>query len=108
MDNLALTLVVIGAAILVLPHLNTTDNRARFGVFAVCIVLTWRYVAWRFAVTLPPLALRIDSLYPWAFSTIEALANLGWVLGFITLSRTIDRRQEATQQRSWLNRLAGC
>ena len=106
MDNLALTLVVIGAAILVLPHLNTTDNRARFGVFAVCIVLTWRYVAWRFAVTLPPLALRIDSLYPWAFSTIEALANLGWVLGFITLSRTIDRRQEATQQRSWLNRLA--
>ena len=105
MDNLALTLVVIGAAILVLPHLDRNDNRARFGLFAVCIVLTWRYVGWRFAVTLPPLALRIDSLYPWAFATVEGLANVGWTIGFITLSRTIDRRQEATQHRYWLNRL---
>jgi len=105
MDNLALTLVVIGAAILVLPHLDRNDNRARFGLFAVCIVLSWRYVTWRFAVTLPPLALRIDSLYPWAFSTVEALANIGWTLGFIILSRTIDRRQEAAEHRSWLMRL---
>ena len=99
MDNLALTLLLIGAAILVLPHLDRNDNRARFGLFAVCIVLTWRYITWRFAVTLPPMALRIDSLYPWAFSTVEALANVGWTLGFITLSRTIDRRQEATEHR---------
>ena len=102
MDNLALTLLLIGAAILVLPHLDRNDNRARFGLLAVCIVLTWRYITWRFAVTLPPMALRIDSLYPWAFSTVEALANVGWTLGFITLSRTIDRRQEATEHRSWL------
>jgi cellulose synthase (UDP-forming) len=102
MDNLALTLVLIGAAILVLPHLDPKDSRARFGLFAVCIVLTWRYIGWRFAVTLPPLAWRLDSLYPWAFSTVEALANVGWTLGFVILSRTIDRRQEATEHRSWL------
>jgi cellulose synthase (UDP-forming) len=67
MENLALTLVVIGAAILVLPHLDPKDGRARFGLFAVCIVLTWRYVGWRFAVTLPPLALRVDRPLPVGF-----------------------------------------
>jgi cellulose synthase (UDP-forming) len=102
MNELALTLLVAGAAILVLPHLDRTDNRARSCVFAVCILLTWRYVAWRFEVTLPPLAWSLDSLYPWAFTTVEALANLGWVVAFVTLSRTRDRSREATDYRPWL------
>src|SRR5262245_59406625 len=105
MSDFALTFVVIGAAMLVLPHLDPRDNRARLGLFAICIVLTWRYVGWRFATTLPPFALSLDSLYPWTFATIEALANLGWTLGFIILSRTIDRRPEATANRAWLDRL---
>src|SRR6266567_4831288 len=103
MASLALTFVVIGAAILALPHLDRRNNRARFALFVVCIVLTWRYVGWRFGMTLPPLGWRLDSLYAWSFSTVEALANIGWTLGFITLSRTRDRGPEATAWSEWLN-----
>src|SRR5207302_2734664 len=106
MDDFALTLLVIGAALLVLPHLDPNDNRARCGLFAICIALTWRYVAWRFAATLPPLAWRADSLYAWAFATHEAVANLGWTIGFIILSRIRDRRRETTAHRDWLDRPA--
>lgn len=105
MGDIALTLVVIGAAILVLPHLDPKDNKARLALFAVCIILTWRYIGWRFSMTLPSFALSLESLYPWAFATIEALANLGWTLGFIVLSRTIDRRPEVAANREWLGEL---
>ena len=54
---LALTLAVVGAAILTLPFLDPKDDRARIALFGICIFLTWRYVVWRFAETLPPLAL---------------------------------------------------
>lgn len=106
MNDFALTFLVIGAAILVLPHVDRKDDRVRSALFAGCILLTWRYVSWRFATTLPPLAWRLDSLYPWAFATIEALANLGWTIGFVTLSRTSDRGLEVREQQDWLKRLA--
>ena len=102
MADFALTLMVIGAAILVLPQLDRNDNRVRLALFGICIVLTWRYVGWRFAATLPPLTLRLDSLYPWMFASVEALANLGWTIGFLTLSRTSDRRAEAKAHRDWV------
>src|SRR5258708_571892 len=103
MGDFALTFMVIGAAILVLPHLDRNDNRVRLTLFGICIVLTWRYVGWRVATTLPPLALRRESRYPWVFASGEALANLGWPIGFLTLSRTSDRRGEVKEQRDWLN-----
>ena len=105
MSDLGLTFVIIGAAALFLPHLDPQDNRARMAVLGICTLLTWRYLAWRFAATIPPLALRLDSLYPWAFATVEAAAALGSTLSFATLARTIDRSGEATSNRAWLNRL---
>jgi cellulose synthase (UDP-forming) len=105
MDAFGLSFLVIGGLILVLPLLDPKDNRARAALLAICIILTWRYIGWRFSATLPPFAWRLDSLYPWAFSTIEALANVGWTLGFITLSRTKDRSREATEQRVWIEQL---
>ena len=102
MSDLSLTFLVLGAALLALPHLDRNDNRVRFALFGVCTVLTWRYVGWRFATTLPPFALRLDSLYPWVFATIEGLANLGWTIGFLTLARTKDRREEVRSQHGWL------
>src|SRR5258708_38065986 len=107
MGDFALTFMVVGAAILVLPHLDRNDNRVRLTLFGICIVLTWRYVGWRFATTLPPLTLRLESLYPWIFASVEALANLGWTIGFLTLSRTSDRRGEAKEHRDWLNSPGG-
>src|SRR5260370_22001067 len=105
MAYLGLSLVVLGAAIFALPFLAPKDERARAGLFGICILLTWRYLWWRFAATLPPFALRFDSLYAWGFTLVELVANLGWILGFITLSRVKDRGREAVANRVWLDRL---
>jgi cellulose synthase (UDP-forming) len=104
-DDFALTLVVAGAALLVLPNLDPGDTRARAALFGISILFTWRYVAWRLTATLPPLALRFDSLYPWAFAMMEAVASIGWTIAFITLARTRDRSAEATARRPWLTAL---
>ena len=105
MDSLALTLLVVGSAMLALPFLDPKDDRARIALFAVCIALTWRYVVWRFADTLPPLALSANSLYAWGFAVIEALACVGWTFGFVNLSRTRNRSGEASEHRVWLEQL---
>ena len=99
-----LTLGLIGAAILALPFLDPRDNRARTALFAISIVLIWRYVLWRFAETLPPFELRFTSLYAWGFSIVEAVTCLGWTISFVNLSRTNTRSDEATIQRGWLAR----
>ena len=102
MDSLGLTFLVVGGGIITLPFLDPKDERTRTALFAICIVLIWRYVLWRFAATLPAFALRFDSLYAWGFSIVEALACLGWTIGFVHLSRTRDRSREATEHRVWL------
>jgi cellulose synthase (UDP-forming) len=99
-----LTVALAGAAIIALPFLDPKDNRSRTALFAICIVLTWRYVAWRFAQTVPPFELRFGSLYAWGFSIVEALACLGWTISFVNLSRTRSRSEEATEQRARLAR----
>src|ERR1700693_2072118 len=105
MEHLGLSLVILSGAMLVLPFLNPKDERARAALFGVCILLSWRYLWWRFDETLPPLALTFDSLYAWAFSTAEAIAIVGWTISFVTLSRFKDRSPEATEQTAWLEGL---
>jgi cellulose synthase (UDP-forming) len=105
MTSLSLTLVVIGGGVIALPFLDPKDERARIALFAICIVLIWRYVLWRFADTLPPLAWQFDSLYAWGFSIIEALACVGWTSGFVTLCRRNDRSREASEHRARLEGL---
>ena len=77
----------------------------RVVLFGICILLAWRYVWWRFAETLPPLALTFDSFFAWGFSAVEALAVVGWTISFVILSRTKDRSREATEQLASLERL---
>src|SRR5258707_4496292 len=102
MDSFGFTFLVVGAAIILLPFLDPKDNLARTALCAICIVLIWRYVVWRFVDTLPPFELRFGSLYAWGFSIVEALACLGWTSGFVNLSRIKSRSGEATEQRAWL------
>lgn len=103
MEHLALSFAVAGSAILVLPLLNPKNNRARAALFGICILLTWRYLWWRFDSTLPPFGWRFESLYAWGFSVAEAIAILGWTLGFVTLSRSRDRSADATRHSVWLD-----
>src|ERR687884_207918 len=104
LGSFGLTFALAGAAIVALPFLDPKDDRARTALFAICAVLTWRYVVWRFAETLPPFELNFGSLYAWGFTIVEALACLGWTLGFFNLSRTKNRSAEATEYGA---RLAG-
>lgn len=105
MGEFGLTLLILGAGMLGLPFLDRKDDRARALLFGICILLTWRYVWWRFDETLPPLAFTFPSLFAWSFSMVEALAVVGWTVSFLTLSRTKDRSGEATEQLAWLERL---
>src|SRR4051812_36706783 len=105
MEHLGLSLAVLGGALLVLPFLDPKDERARTALFGICILLTWRYLWWRFAETLPPFTIAFDSLYAWAFSAAEAVAVVGWTISFVTLSRNKNRSAEATAQTAWLNQL---
>ena len=86
MEHLALSLAVVGAAILALPFLDPKDDRARIALFGICILLIWRYLWWRFDSTLPALEWRFDSLFAWGFSIAEAIAILGWIIGFVWAS----------------------
>jgi apolipoprotein N-acyltransferase len=54
-----LTFALAGAAVVALPFLDAKDERARIALFAICILLTWRYVVWRFTDTLPRFELRL-------------------------------------------------
>src|SRR6266566_3662126 len=101
-SDFGLTFVLIGAATLLLPHLDPRDSRARMALFGVCVLLVWRYVGWRFSATIPPLALSVDSLYAWMFALVEAAAAVGSTVAYITLGRTLDRGREATETRAWL------
>jgi cellulose synthase (UDP-forming) len=105
MSDLGLSVILIAAAGLLLPQLDSSNNRARFLIFGLCIFLSWRYLAWRFAVTIPPLAPTLDSLYSWTFAVLETVMTIGATISLLTLSRTMDRRGEATRYRAWLDGL---
>jgi cellulose synthase (UDP-forming) len=105
LSDFGLTFVLIGAATLLLPYLDPRDDRARMALFGICILLVWRYIAWRLSATIPPLALRLESLYAWMFALVEAAAAVGSTVAFVTLARTLDRRHEATEARAWLEGL---
>ena len=96
MEDFALSLALLGAGLAVVPLLDPKDGRARAVLFGICTVLTWRYIFWRFGETLPPLALRFDSVYAWGFSLVEALCNVSWTLGFVNLSRRRAKRASGT------------
>src|SRR5712671_5668458 len=101
-SDFGLTFVLIGAATLLLPHLDPRDSRARMALFGVCVLLVWRYVGWRFSATIPPLALSVESLYAWMFALVEAAAAVGSTVAYVTRGRTLDRGREATETRAWI------
>jgi cellulose synthase (UDP-forming) len=104
-SDLGLSAILIAAAGLFLPQLDPSSNRPRFLIFGLCVFLSWRYLAWRFAATIPPLAPTLDSLYPWTFAVLETVMTVGATISLLTLSRTVDRSGEATRHRAWLDGL---
>jgi cellulose synthase (UDP-forming) len=103
LDTLAPGLLVIGAAMIALPWMSSRNERARVAVVAVVAVLMWRYMAWRWTSTLPPMGLSIDWIVGVIFAVVETLAMLGTTIGLIGLTRLSDRTPEVQRNLSWLD-----
>ncbi len=103
LDTMAPGLLVIGAALIVLPWMSPRNERARMAVVAVIIVLMWRYMIWRWLYTLPPMGFSVDWIVGLIFVTVETLAILGTTIGLIGLTRVSNRTPQVQQNLSWLD-----
>ena len=102
LEILAPGLLVIGLALVVLPWLKPSDERARAAVVAVVVVLMWRYMCWRWLSTLPPFGLTVEWIVGIVFAIVETMAMLGTTIGLIVLTRLSDRTPEVERNLSWL------
>jgi len=99
--SLAGAVLVIALALITLPYLKPTSQPGRAIIFGVLIVLSWRYLAWRFLETIPEFGFNPDALFGWGFALLEAATVLSSTLAFLILMRTRDRRSEADQFAQW-------
>jgi cellulose synthase (UDP-forming) len=103
LDMLAPGLLAAGVALVALPWLRPTDERARAAVVAVVIVLMWRYMIWRWFSTLPPVGLDIDWIVGVLFAAVETLAMAGTTIGLIGLTRLSNRTPQVERNLGWLD-----
>jgi len=99
--SLGLALGIIGFAWMALPHCRGDNQWLRAGLICVVIILSWRYIAWRFSSTIPPLSLELESLVAWGFASLEALAMVSSSIAAGIMARTRDRTAEASQFAGW-------
>jgi cellulose synthase (UDP-forming) len=92
---------VIGAAFAVLPLCTPDDNRVRSVLFALSVVLGWRYIHWRWSSTLPPAGLTFEAIVGFAFVLIETMVMAGSTLSSLIMSRTLSRTAEADSNAGW-------
>ncbi|MCA1458760.1 glycosyltransferase [Bradyrhizobium sp. BRP22] len=95
------TALIIGLRLTVLPLLNSTKWYWRALLLGTAGILSWRYVAWRFAETLAPLDWTADALFGWAFALLEALTVLSSSIAFFILSQVKERTTEADSYSEW-------
>ncbi len=94
--------IVLGFAWTVLPWLKAEDERARAAMVAVMLVLMWRYMAWRWIVTLPPIGLSVDFVVGLVFVTIETLVVIGATISLTFLIKLTNRSGDADRNEPWL------
>ena len=86
----------------VLPWCRRDSTLARSALASVALLLTARYVWWRWTRTLPPVALDADFIVGLAFFCVEALTIVGVAITYVILTRTRDRSREADGNIGWL------
>ena len=102
LESLVPGFLVLGAAWIVLPWLRAEDERARAAMVAVMLVLMWRYMAWRWIVTLPPVGLTVDFLVGFVFVFVETAVVVGATISLTFLVRLTDRTPDADRNEAWL------
>ena len=97
--------LALGFAWIVLPWLRAEDERARAAMVVVMLVLMWRYMAWRWLATLPPIGLTLDFIVGVVFVLVETMVVVGSTIGLTFLIFLRDRRPEADRNEAWLRSL---
>jgi cellulose synthase (UDP-forming) len=91
-----------GAGMAALPWLKRDSAGARATVVAIVLALMWRYILWRWIVTLPPFGFTLDTLTALVFIFVETAALIGATISFFFLSRVRDRAAEVEANMGWL------
>lgn len=100
-SSLVHLILALGVGMVVPLLLSPHIGWHRILLFATATVLAMRYLWWRAAETLAPFGLTWDCIASWSFFAIEAGAALSSLSAFLILSRTRDRKQEATDHAAW-------
>lgn len=93
--------IIIGLRLAVLPLLDSKKWYWRVLVLGGSIVLSWRYVAWRFTETIEPFEWTTNAVFGWGFAILESMTVLSASIAFVILMRVKDRSAEADQNSSW-------
>jgi cellulose synthase (UDP-forming) len=102
----ALPLAVAGFCIGVLPFLPVQRTWARCLAIAVGLLVTGRYVFWRFTeTTLPADPLTGAGFWVWLVFAFEAVAILNFSITYLMLTRRTDRRTDADRHAARLRAL---
>jgi len=101
-DTLLPGVIVALLASCLLPWLDRANASARTAAVAVCIALSWRYMAWRLTSTIPPIDEPLDFSVGLFFAAVELLALIGTTATLVFMSRTRSRSGDADRNMQWL------
>lgn len=94
-------LLVAGLALLIPVVADPARTLHRSVLLTISALLALRYLWWRSTETIAPLGLTWDCLASWSLLGLEIAAVFGSVSAFVMLSRTKDRKSEATSNQNW-------
>jgi cellulose synthase/poly-beta-1,6-N-acetylglucosamine synthase-like glycosyltransferase len=90
-DALLPALVIILLAAAILPWINRNNTFVRSCAIVICLVLGWRYMAWRIFDTIPQASNPLDFIVGAIFTAVEALTMVGATASQLFLTRTRNR-----------------
>jgi cellulose synthase (UDP-forming) len=102
LESLSPGILLAGAAWALLPWLRADDERARAAMVAVMVALMWRYMLWRWLVTLPPIGLTLNFAVGLVFVAVETLMVAGTTVSLVFLAKLSDRTPDADRNAGWL------
>jgi cellulose synthase (UDP-forming) len=94
--------LVAGVCMAALPWLRRESSAARWIVIGAGVLLMWRYIAWRWTSSLPPLGLSLDWIVGVIFAATETLALFGTTLSLFFLTRLRSRTPDVEANMGWL------
>lgn len=87
--------------LLIAPWLDRKTIWHRLIFYILAVLLSLRYLVWRFTETLAPIGITWDALASWSFALIEGATIISSISAFTILVRFRDRSTEAGEHLAW-------